>query len=196
MLSLQEKLDGDNGVVCPRCKSADHMHKSFKIWRQPPILVVQLKRFQFDRTSRRKLNDPVDFPLDLLDLSEYIADTRRITYSATDGRDGAIVDEKSNEDSSSGGGDSGKGVKDKESVKVEDVRDDSKQQQLDSLSFADCRISDCTQYDLYSVIHHVGVMVSHHMSYYTLLPSLSYHYAPSLPPSLNSSNKRRVLYNY
>lgn len=54
------------------------MYKSFKIWRQPPVLVVQLKRFQFDRTSRRKLNDPIAFPLDDLDIATYIANTRKI----------------------------------------------------------------------------------------------------------------------
>ena len=31
---------------------------------------------------------------------------------------------------------------------------------IESLSLSDSHISDCTKYDLYSVIHHVGVMVS------------------------------------
>ena len=52
------------------------MSKRFALWRLPPVLVVQLKRFQFDRTSRRKLTNKVDFPLDGLDLSKYLAPTR------------------------------------------------------------------------------------------------------------------------
>ena len=31
---------------------------------------------------------------------------------------------------------------------------------VESLTLGDNHISDCTKYDLYSVIHHVGVMVS------------------------------------
>jgi Ubiquitin carboxyl-terminal hydrolase len=47
------------GVTCPKCKEDTGLRKSFTVWRPPPILVVQLKRFQFDRTSRRKLNHQV-----------------------------------------------------------------------------------------------------------------------------------------
>lgn len=46
-------------VVCPKCLSDQHMRKRFKLWRMPPVLVVQLKRFHFDRVSRRKLNNKV-----------------------------------------------------------------------------------------------------------------------------------------
>jgi ubiquitin C-terminal hydrolase len=52
----QESLEG---VVCPGCKKDDALKKSFALWRLPPVLVVQLKRFQFDSTSRRKLVDKV-----------------------------------------------------------------------------------------------------------------------------------------
>jgi Ubiquitin carboxyl-terminal hydrolase len=52
------------------------MSKRFALWRLPPVLVVHLKRFQFDRTSKRKLTNKVDFPLEGLDLSRYLAPTR------------------------------------------------------------------------------------------------------------------------
>ena len=52
------------------------MSKRFALWRLPPVLVVHLKRFQFDRTSRRKLTNKVDFPLEGLDLTRYLAPTR------------------------------------------------------------------------------------------------------------------------
>ena len=35
------------------------MIKSLTIWRNPPILIVQLKRFQFDRQIKRKKIDKV-----------------------------------------------------------------------------------------------------------------------------------------
>jgi ubiquitin C-terminal hydrolase len=35
------------------------MKKALTIWRGPPVLIVQLKRFQFDATARRKLVDKV-----------------------------------------------------------------------------------------------------------------------------------------
>ena len=57
-------------------QSDGHMSKRFALWRLPPVLVVHLKRFQFDQTSRRKLTNKVDFPLEGLDLSRYLADTR------------------------------------------------------------------------------------------------------------------------
>ena len=52
----EEPLDG---IVCPKCKSDNGMRKSFALWRLPPVLVVQLKRFHFDNVSRRKLVDMV-----------------------------------------------------------------------------------------------------------------------------------------
>ena len=57
-------------------QSDGHMSKRFALWRLPPVLVVHLKRFQFDSTNRRKLTNKVDFPLDGLDLKRYIASTR------------------------------------------------------------------------------------------------------------------------
>ncbi len=38
----------------------------------PPVLVLQLKRFQYTRWSRERLNNPVSFPLQNLDLSPYL----------------------------------------------------------------------------------------------------------------------------
>lgn len=71
--SEQEKIDD---VVCPRCKSNDSVHRSMLLWRLPILLVVQLKRFQFDRSIRRKIHQPVDFPYDCLDLCKYLAPGR------------------------------------------------------------------------------------------------------------------------
>ena len=37
------------------------MSQRFSLWRTPPVLIVQLKRFQFDRVSRRKLTNKVSY---------------------------------------------------------------------------------------------------------------------------------------
>jgi ubiquitin C-terminal hydrolase len=51
-------------IMCPKCKTDTKMSKSLTLWRPPPILVVQLKRFQFDRQSRRKLHERVNHKYD------------------------------------------------------------------------------------------------------------------------------------
>ena len=66
--------------VCARCRSPDGqppMSQRLALWRTPPVLVVHLKRFHFDRHSRRKLNTKVDFPREGLDLTPYLAPARR-----------------------------------------------------------------------------------------------------------------------
>jgi ubiquitin carboxyl-terminal hydrolase 6/32 len=43
------------------------------LWRLPPIVIIQLKRFQFTQHTRRKLRDLVVFPVEGLDLSRIVA---------------------------------------------------------------------------------------------------------------------------
>jgi hypothetical protein len=117
--------------------------------------VVQLKRFHYDRTSRRKLNDPIDFPLEALDISPYIAKSRDLAGAAK-GDEACMGEEEEVKEG-------GEGEKEGEG--------------RSSLSFSASRISDCTTYDLYSVIHHVGVMVSEG----EVSPSLATLTPPSLP---------------
>lgn len=67
------EVDSLSDVVCPKCKDDKQLKQRIQIWRLPPVLVVQLKRFQFTRQTRRKLNTKVDFPLTELDLQPYMA---------------------------------------------------------------------------------------------------------------------------
>lgn len=46
-------------IVCPKCRESNKLKTKFTLWRLPPILVIQLKRFQFDNVSRRKINKQV-----------------------------------------------------------------------------------------------------------------------------------------
>ena len=66
-------------TVCPTCikrNKVNKMSKSLSIWRPPPVLVVQLKRFQFDHISHRKLTNKVDFPLTDFDISSFLAPSK------------------------------------------------------------------------------------------------------------------------
>ncbi len=135
-----ERLEG---FLCAKCKSDTSMKRNFKLWRLPPVLVVQLKRFQFDQTSRRKLNNHIDFPHDGLDLMRFIAESR----------------------------------KHKDEKLVEQINKSAFQAQMDSA--VDAAIgqgensgtipglpltqeSDCSVYDLYAVVHHIGALSGGH----------------------------------
>ncbi|CAM9273715.1 unnamed protein product [Sphacelaria rigidula] len=74
--SKEEILDGDNRPICSACRKRRKSEKSLSVHRFPPVLVVHLKRFQYDSSSRDKIGTSVDFPITALDLSPY--STRRI----------------------------------------------------------------------------------------------------------------------
>jgi ubiquitin C-terminal hydrolase len=53
--------------------------KKLEIFRPPPILIIQLKRFKFSNVSRIKLSTLVEFPLYNLDLSTFVTDQEFLT---------------------------------------------------------------------------------------------------------------------
>lgn len=67
-----EILDEDNPFFCPSCQSNQRASKSLTIWRPPETLMVYLKRFVFYDMTPVKVDDPVSFPLQSLDLSRFI----------------------------------------------------------------------------------------------------------------------------
>ena len=69
----EEQLDGNDTYYCSKCKTHQCATKSMRIFRLPSVLVLHLKRFNKNSYSRGKLNTVVDFPISMLDLSEYIA---------------------------------------------------------------------------------------------------------------------------
>jgi len=87
-----EQLDDDEMVHCKHCAANTPSSKKFDIWRLPKILVstnwiayrfdfvqiVHLKRFVYIEDDRRWMKSckVVDFPLDLLDLSEFVVSSR------------------------------------------------------------------------------------------------------------------------
>lgn len=74
----QPEILGDQDLwYCPRCKDFRKAQKQLKLWRTPDILMVHLKRFSGFHNMSRKLDDLVNFPLDGLDLAEYVSSEAR-----------------------------------------------------------------------------------------------------------------------
>lgn len=61
-----------NFRYCPGCKLHRQASKKLDLWRLPEILVIHLKRFSYSHFMKNKLETFVDFPIDDLDLSNYI----------------------------------------------------------------------------------------------------------------------------
>lgn len=74
----QETLSGKEQWRCPRCKRRVDASKKIDIWKLPPVLVVHLKRFEFDtRTGRfRKIQADIRTPL-TVDLTEFVTTEQR-----------------------------------------------------------------------------------------------------------------------
>ncbi|KAK6942516.1 Peptidase C19, ubiquitin carboxyl-terminal hydrolase [Dillenia turbinata] len=70
---LKEEPLGPDDMYCPGCKKHRQAIKKLDLWRLPEILVVHLKRFSYSRFLKNKLETFIDFPIDNLDFSTYIA---------------------------------------------------------------------------------------------------------------------------
>ena len=67
-----EQLDAADSWYCSKCKDHVRANKKLDLWTLPEVLVVHLKRFSCSRLWRDKLDCGVDFPLEGLDLSQYL----------------------------------------------------------------------------------------------------------------------------
>uniref|UniRef100_H3BG05 Ubiquitin carboxyl-terminal hydrolase 8 n=1 Tax=Latimeria chalumnae TaxID=7897 RepID=H3BG05_LATCH len=72
LFSKEEKLTDNNRFYCGHCKTQRDSLKKIEIWKLPPILLVHLKRFSYEGRWKQKLQTSVDFPLENLDLSQYV----------------------------------------------------------------------------------------------------------------------------
>ncbi len=66
-----EILEGDNAWFNEKTKKKENVKKRITFWSFPKILIITLKRFSFD--GRKKRQDLVQFPLENLDLSNYVS---------------------------------------------------------------------------------------------------------------------------
>ena len=68
-----EQLGPEDTWYCGKCKDHVQAFKKFDLWKLPPILVIHLKRFSYKKKYwREKLETFVDYPIDDLDLTDYI----------------------------------------------------------------------------------------------------------------------------
>jgi hypothetical protein len=64
----------ENEVKCEKCAVPTMHLKKMEIFRPPPVLVIQLKRFRQVGLMWRKVQTSVDFPLKNLDFSQHVTD--------------------------------------------------------------------------------------------------------------------------
>ncbi|KAL4401770.1 ubiquitin-specific protease Doa4 [Malassezia pachydermatis] len=68
----EEVLEKANAWHCPKCKKPRRSTKRLSLARLPPILIVHLKRFMHRGSVTKKIETPVTFPIDGLDLTNYM----------------------------------------------------------------------------------------------------------------------------
>lgn len=70
--SEPEILDKQNEWFCPKCRKHVQASKVLEVFKVPQVLIIHLKRFRIQGFSREKLTTPVNFPVDNLDVSQYV----------------------------------------------------------------------------------------------------------------------------
>lgn len=65
--------------ICPKCNEKDSTNK-ISFWKYPEILIIHLKRFRFDRSSK-KVDSLIDFPITNFNLSGYLSSNTLNTRS-------------------------------------------------------------------------------------------------------------------
>jgi ubiquitin carboxyl-terminal hydrolase 8 len=70
MFSKSEFLEGENAWFNEKTGEKEDVKKRMTFWNFPKILVITLKRFTPD--GQYKINSPIEFPIEDLDLSKYV----------------------------------------------------------------------------------------------------------------------------
>lgn len=71
--SAEETLDGDNMIRCDKCDKRQKSSKKLAVYKCPEVLVFHIKRFQYTSVAREKLYTDVDFPLQGLDMKQFLS---------------------------------------------------------------------------------------------------------------------------
>jgi len=66
------KIEFGNGVKCEKCNKVVDTVKKLEIWREPDVLIIHIKRFQFSGVHYEKLNTPVELTEKELNLRPWI----------------------------------------------------------------------------------------------------------------------------
>jgi ubiquitin carboxyl-terminal hydrolase 8 len=78
LFTREEEMSGENAWMNEKTGKKENVKKIVHFWNFPKILVIALKRFSGDGTQ--KLNHLVDFPLENLNLSNYIIGYNKKEY--------------------------------------------------------------------------------------------------------------------
>ena len=70
--TTKETLSDNDQWYCPKCKQLKNASKKIDLWLLPKVLIVQLKRFNYTRHYRDKIDLFIDCPLYDLDLSQFV----------------------------------------------------------------------------------------------------------------------------
>ena len=76
LFTTMEQLGEDDLWYCPECKKQQQATKRFHLWSLPPILIIHLKRFTFNRYFREKLDVLVNFPIKDLSVGKWVLDPK------------------------------------------------------------------------------------------------------------------------
>ena len=72
LIFRKEPPSGCNQWFCSVCNRLTDICRKVELWTLPKILILQLKRFPYDLSNNTKIQTYIDYPLDLLDLSEFM----------------------------------------------------------------------------------------------------------------------------
>lgn len=134
-------------AFCSRCQEFGVQTKRMNLWRLPPLVIIQLKRFQFTLHMKRKLRDLVVFPLEDLDLSRIVAPSTSTSNVNGDSN----VKQASTNEANSQNDDPGDN----------DGQEDNFCGNFHPLSRHNCGRLE-SKYDLYGVVHHQGALSGGH----------------------------------
>jgi len=131
-------------TYCSKCKDFQIQTKRMSLWRLPPVVIIQFKRFQFTKHMRRKLRDFVQFPVEGLDLSRI-----RVTDGVKNPckGDDSLVEESDSDEKKVATEDDPTENENDEDVSASMNGDDGRGEKL---------------YDLYGVVHHQGALSTGH----------------------------------
>ncbi|CAF2526312.1 unnamed protein product [Rotaria sp. Silwood2] len=68
----KEVLSDNDLWKCPKCNELKKATKKMDLWLLPKVLIVQLKRFNYNRYFRDKIDLLIECPLHSLDLSQFV----------------------------------------------------------------------------------------------------------------------------
>jgi len=74
--SKGEVLDPQNAWYCRDCKKHQCATKKIDLWALPATLIIHFKRFHFDQNSREKIETMIDFPINNLNMKNWIVNEK------------------------------------------------------------------------------------------------------------------------